>query len=471
MMRCIISKPPLRFHAQVLIIAPPAQIVETPLHIIMASRIEYMTKTLNDWLHWLGEEIPAVMQKTTQEFAEGLALCREVAARLELLDPPFKIVTVAGTNGKGSSVTLLDQIYRAAGYQTGRYMSPHMLHYNERIALNTHNAPDALICESFERIDAARGDILLSYFEFGTLAALDIFHRANVDVALLEVGLGGRLDAVNIFDPDIALITKIDLDHMKMLGNDRETIGQEKAGIFRQNRPAVCSDSEPPVTVLQQAQKKSVPLQCLGNSFNYAVNSEHWQWRSTQQTLDALPFPGLSGTHQIDNAAGALQVIELLSDTLPVTNSAIHQGLKALHVPGRFQRIPAYIPCFVDIAHNPLGARALRQLLIEQPCAGRTHAVVGMLADKDIAGTLQEIHDVIDVWHITPVPVARSASAEVLSTCLARLKAKSINTYSDVKIAYHQALDAASTCDRLIIFGSVFTVSEVLAETAKIQQK
>ncbi|MEM7016827.1 MAG: bifunctional tetrahydrofolate synthase/dihydrofolate synthase [Pseudomonadota bacterium] len=430
-----------------------------------------MAKNLNDWLHWLGEEIPVVMQKTTQDFAEGLILCRGIADRMGLLTPPFKIVTVAGTNGKGSSVTLLDNIYHAAGYKTGRYMSPHVLRYNERIALNTQDVADDLICESFERINIARGDILLSYFEFGTLAALDIFHRTQVDIALLEVGLGGRLDAVNLFDPDVALITKIDLDHTKMLGSDRETIAGEKAGIFRFDQPAVCSDPEPPKAIESHAQEKSVKLNRLGIEFSYYTYENHWQWYSAKQTLHNLPLPALAGEHQVDNAAGVLQAIELLSESLPVAEVDIHQGLTTLHVPGRFQRLPGNRSIFVDIAHNPLGTRVLKKLLVKKPHAWKTHAVVGMLADKDIQGALKEIHDAIDVWHIAPVKASRSANIEVLSGYLLNLGVECVNSYPDVETAYHKALDIATPCDRLIIFGSVYTVSEVLAVTSKIQQK
>lgn len=394
--------------------------------------------TLNQWLSWQQTSHPTDIEL-------GLERCRTVAQRLNLLSPAFPIITVAGTNGKGSSVILLDSILSAAGYSIGRYTSPHLLRYNERICVNTDTATDADICQAFELIDKARAEISLTYFEFSTLAAVLIFQQYNVDLAILEVGLGGRLDAVNVFDAEIALVTAIDIDHVDWLGDDREAIGFEKAGIFRQQRPAVCSDPNPPQSLIDHAKNLQSPLYCINRDFSYPNH---------------LPAPKLAGEYQKQNAAGVLMVLKLLK--FPVSEAAIVQGLTTATLAGRFQILPGPITRILDVAHNPLGARKLAALLAEQTCKAKTHALIGMLKDKDIVQVLKILIDYIDEWHVTDLKAERAASSEFIAEQLTNLGVSAIKKYSSVDMAYKQILSNANEGDRIIVFGSFYTVAEVL---------
>ncbi|KHD08253.1 hypothetical protein PN36_19195 [Candidatus Thiomargarita nelsonii] len=404
--------------------------------------------TLNQWLDWQTSLHP-------HEIELGLTRCRTVAQRLNLLPPRFPIISVAGTNGKGSSVILLDAILTAAGYRMGRFTSPHLLRYNERISIAGHEADDAEICQAFRLIEEVRDDISLTFFEFSTLAALLIFQRNDVDFAVLEVGLGGRLDAVNIVDPKIALVTAIDIDHVEWLGHDRESIGFEKAGIFRAGCPAVCSDAQPPQSLIKHAEQLQAPLYYLDRDFAYQKSSDKtWIWQRMNKTqTQQLPLPNLPGEFQLQNAAGVLMVLELLN--FPVAKKAIHQGLINATLPGRFQILPG---CILDVAHNPLGARVLAQLLAQQSCQGETHAVVGMLKDKDIATVLAIMQDVIHHWHVAPLNTPRSASAQSLVEHLTAIGASHIHSYPSIAAAYTHAQKG----DRIVVFGSFYTVSEIL---------
>lgn len=394
--------------------------------------------TLNQWLNWQQTSHPT-------EIELGLERCRTVAQRLNLLSSAFPIISVAGTNGKGSSVILLDSILSAAGYSVGRYTSPHLLRYNERICVNGNTATDADICQAFELIDKARAEISLTYFEFSTLAAVLIFQQYNVDVAILEVGLGGRLDAVNVFDAEIALVTAIDIDHVDWLGDDREAIGFEKAGIFRQQRPAVCSDPNPPQSLIDHAKNLQSPLYCINRDFSYPSH---------------LPAPKLAGEYQKQNAAGVLMVLKLLK--LSVSEAAISQGLTTATLAGRFQILPGPITRILDVAHNPLGARKLAALLAEQTCKAKTHALIGMLKDKDIVQVLKILIDYIDEWHVTDLKAERAASSEFIAEQLQNLSVSTIKKYSSVNMAYKQILSNANEGDRIIVFGSFYTVAAVL---------
>jgi len=413
-------------------------------------------KNLDEWLNWQSSLHP-------REIELGLTRCRTVAQRLDLLPLPFPSISVAGTNGKGSSVVFLDSILSEAGYRIGRFTSPHLLRYNERICVAGIEASNSQICETFERIEAVRNEISLTYFEFSTLAALLIFKQQQVDLAILEVGLGGRLDSVNIVDSDIALITAIDIDHVDWLGNDREAIGFEKAGIFRTHQPAVCSDINPPQSLIQHAEQLQTPLYYLGRDFNYTKNPDKtWIWQDKKTTYK-LPLPSLQGDYQLQNAAGVLKVLELLNESFPVPESAIYQGLTNAQLLGRFQILSGRVTRILDVAHNPLGAKVLKDLLSQSPCQGKTHALVGMLKDKDIAAVFKILKETIAHWHLATLNVPRSASVACLVEHLNNIGINdNINTYLSIRDAYQYLLTSVSENDRVIVFGSFHTVQEAL---------
>jgi len=413
-------------------------------------------QTLADWLAWQSTLHP-------QTIDLGLSRCQQVAQRLNLTDFSFKIITVAGTNGKGSTVTLLDTIYTTAGYQTGRYTSPHLLHYNERICINGQPVTDAQLCDAFFHIEQARHTISLTYFEFGTLAALWLFQRHALDVVVLEVGLGGRLDAVNIFESDVAVVTQIGIDHVEWLGADRDSIGREKAGIFRAQRPAVCSDPEPPQSLLHYAAQLQTPLYRLNQQFFYQkINDNQWSWSSEFANYAQLPLPNLTGAYQLQNAAGALMAITLLQSQLPVSETIISQALNRLALPGRFQIVPGAITKIFDVAHNPLGIQVFSDNLRQQPCAGKTHAVVGILKDKAVAEMLAGIAPQVTQWYVAPLDSPRSTSAEELAEQLRTLGQTAIIVCDSVTMAYQHALQEAQPLDRIIVFGSFYTVAAAL---------
>jgi dihydrofolate synthase/folylpolyglutamate synthase len=412
-------------------------------------------KTLDEWLSWQIAVHP-------REIELGLTRCRTIAQRLDLLPSPFPLINVAGTNGKGSSVALLDVILSAAGLRTGRYTSPHLLRYNERICIAGQEANDAQLCEAYEMIETVRGDISLTFFEFGTLAAMLVFRQNKVDLAVLEVGLGGRLDAVNVFDPIISLVTAIGIDHTDWLGPDRESIGFEKAGIFRAQCPAVCSDAHPPQSLINHAHQLSTPLYCLGRDFIYtkAIDDNSWSWQSHTKTYPHLPLPALPGDFQLQNAAGVLMVLELLNYPLP--EAILHQGLANVRLPGRFQLFPGKVTRIFDVAHNPMAAQALNTLLQQPHGQGKTHAVVSILKDKDILGIVAILQENITSWHVAPLNTPRSATVQCLVDNLQAVGTTNIHTYTSVADAYTQALSQAQEGDRIIVFGSFYTVAEAL---------
>ncbi|MFC1750572.1 bifunctional tetrahydrofolate synthase/dihydrofolate synthase [Pseudomonadota bacterium] len=416
--------------------------------------------TLNEWLSWQ-ESLHS------SEIDLGLARIREVWLRLNpdgAMQCP--VITVAGTNGKGSSVAMLEAIYLAAGYRVGTYTSPHLIRYNERIRLDGAEVDDAALCDSFERIDQARsaldsGETSLTYFEFGTLAALDIFARAHLDVVILEVGLGGRLDGVNIVDADVALITTIALDHADWLGNDREVIGREKAGIMRQGRPAVCGDLNPPASIAEVANEVGAQLYLNQKSFGATVQEGQWRWwgklddKSRQR--DALPAPALRGAFQMHNAAAVLTVVELLAERLPLSQSNIREGLANVAVPGRFQVIGGDVPLVLDVAHNPEAAKALADNLRAWPMPGSTYGIVAMMADKDISAVFGLLNGVIDEWHVTTVDIPRAASADTLAGLL-----ESPQRHESVGQALAEVKGKTQPNDRIVVFGSFYTVAEAM---------
>ncbi len=410
--------------------------------------------TLDDWLAWQETLHPKAIDL-------GLERVREVAARLNLLTPAHTVITVAGTNGKGSSVALLEAMLSAAGLRVGAYTSPHLWRYNERIRIDRSLVDDAALIESFERIDAARGDTSLSYFEFGTLAALDILQRAAVDVAVLEVGLGGRLDAVNIIDADYALVTGIGIDHAEWLGPDRESIGREKAGIFRAGRPAICSDPQPPASVRAVAQACGADWYGIGEQFGYSRSATGWNWWGPQQRLDDLPLPALPGEFQLRNAAGVLMLLQLYSAQRAIPQRAIRQGLREARVAGRFTVLPGTVETIFDVAHNPHAAEALAEALAQRPCTGRTLAVCGMLADKDAAGVVAALGAQIDGWYLGDLAGARGQTAQQLAARMG-LASTQRHLHADLQAAYAAACTAARAGDRIVVFGSFHTIAELL---------
>jgi dihydrofolate synthase/folylpolyglutamate synthase len=399
----------------------------------------------------------------------GLERVRGVKQAMGLA-PTFPLIIVGGTNGKGSTCATLEAMLGAAGYKTGLYTSPHLLRYNERVRIAGAEASDADLVRAFERVDAARGDISLTYFEFGTLGAMAQFIDAGVDVAILEVGLGGRLDAVNVFDAAAAAVTSVDLDHMDYLGDTREQIGFEKAGIYRAGRPAICADPAPPQSLVEHARRIGAELRCVGRDFAALREDDHWTFRGAELSWPDLPLPAMTGAYQLRNAAAALAVLEALRARLPVSDAAIRQGLAVARVPGRFQRIARAPEVILDVAHNPEAARALASALREQPVAGRTLAVVGMLADKDAAGVFAALSGEIDAWWTcTPdSPRARDA-AELAAILREHAGGAPVQVQPDVQAALAAARSAAREGDRILVFGSFYTVAAVL-DHAAIQQ-
>jgi len=414
-------------------------------------------RTLGDWLKHLESLHPKTIEL-------GLDRVRAVKGRLGL-DPAFPVITVGGTNGKGSTCAMLEAILSAAGYRVGCYTSPHLLTYNERVRIDRAPVDDAALCASFEAVEAARGDIALTYFEFGTLAAMGLFIRRGVDVAVLEVGLGGRLDAVNVFDADVSVVTSVDIDHVDYLGPTREAIGFEKAGIYRAARPAICADVDPPQSLLDHARNIGADLRRIGTDFGYEAQSGKWRFWSRDKVRDALPYPALVGAYQLANASAALSVLDSLSERLPVSQADVRRGLQEVVLAGRFQVLPGRPVVVLDVAHNPHAARALASNLARQPCPGRTLAVMGMLNDKDITGVIRELAGRIDQWFLAGLPPPRGASAQTLRVHLAEAGEEgAVAVFDDVAGAYRAACLAAAQDDRILIFGSFYTVAAVLAE-------
>lgn len=349
----------------------------------------------------------------------GLDRVRRVADALKL-DYPYTVITVGGTNGKGSVCAMLEAIILAGGYKVGTYTSPHLVHYNERIRINGEFATDAQIVDQFRRIEAARGEISLSYFEFSTLAALLLFREQGVEVGILEVGLGGRLDAVNIVDADCAIITSVDIDHSSYLGTTREQIGFEKAHIFRSGRPAICADPQPPESLLEHARAIGADLWLFGRDFNYSGDRLQWAYGGREQRRSALAYPALRGANQLLNASAALAALEALRTDVVVPQQAVRLGLSHAALPGRFQIVPGQPAVILDVAHNPHAAAALGQNLAHMPCAGKTYAVLGMFRDKDVDGVLSKMVAHVDHWLCAGLQGSRGMSGKEVADHVAR---------------------------------------------------
>ncbi len=412
---------------------------------------------LSEWLIYL----ESLHGKTIEMGLERVAV---VAARL-FTAMPMAIVTVGGTNGKGSTCAFLEAILTEAGYHVGLYTSPHLLRYNERVRINRTPVGDAALVKAFGEVEAARRDTSLTYFEFGTLAAMRLFEQAAVDVAILEVGLGGRLDAVNVFDTDCAVVTGIDIDHTEYLGTTREQIGREKAGIFRSGRPAICADAAPPQSLRSHALNIGADWRAVGVAYRYEIRPTVWDFNGEQQHAN-LPLPVMRGGYQINNAAAAIAALDSLQQRLPVTEQALRLGLTSAVVPGRFQILPGRPLRILDVAHNPQGARALAENLAQLPVTGKTYAVFAMLADKDIANVVAAMADEIDIWLASGLNEARGASSAQLRAILESSGATRIQLLDSVERAWNFACEQASENDRICVFGSFHTVAAVLRSIA-----
>ena len=392
----------------------------------------------------------------------GLDRVRRVALALDI-KPEFPIIIVGGTNGKGSACTYLEAMLGAAGYKTGLYTSPHLLRYNERVRIAGIESNDPELIEAFERIDVARGQNSLTYYEFGTLGAMLQFVDARVDVAILEVGLGGRLDAVNIFEADAAIVTSVDLDHQHYLGDTRELIGFEKAGIYRAHRPALCADPHPPASLLVHMVALKANGWLLGKDFDLEITPQGWTYRGRDWQLGNLPLPQMAGAHQTRNAAGAIAVLESLQSILPVDLAAITQGLSQAQVAGRFQRIASAPEIVLDVAHNPEAACALAATLLALPVPGRTWAVFGILADKDVAAVIDALATCFDGWFVCTPDSPRALAASTLADQLrSQLAEAQIMLCASPEEALENALNHAAVDDRIVAFGSFYTVAAVL---------
>lgn len=398
------------------------------------------------------------------EIELGLARVRAVQQRMDLTNLPFPVITVGGTNGKGSTVTMLEAILHAAGYKVAAYTSPHLLRYNERVRVGGDIASDDDLCAAFARVEAARGDTPLTYFEFGTLAAVDLMRTANIDIAVLEVGLGGRLDAVNGWDADVAVVTSIGIDHTDWLGPDRESIGREKAGIFRARRCAVCGDPQPPASLLEVARTLGAELYCVGRDFHFERTPTSWNWHGPRGARRALPAPALRGDYQLYNAASVLMALECLDARVPVTQAHVRDGLLGAVLPGRFQTLPGTPLRVLDVAHNAQAAQALAHTLAAQAVSGRTYAVVGMLKDKPIGDVFAALLPQVDAWFLGGLSeTARGAPALQLQDALRTLDTNvPATTYTDIASAYAAALAHAHAQDRIVVFGSFYTVGAIL---------
>lgn len=407
-----------------------------------------------------------------REIELGLARVRAVALKLGLAQAPFPVCTVGGTNGKGSTVAMLSAMLHAAGYRVGTYSSPHLLVYNERVALDGVAASDEALCAAFARVEAARGDVGLTYFEFGTLAAMVLFADAKLDIAVLEVGLGGRLDAVNLWDADVAIVTSIGLDHTDWLGPDREHIGREKAGIFRADRPAICGDPAPPASLAQTAASIGARFYRIGVDFAVTAAPEGWRWRFGEQYRGALPYPAMRGEYQLQNAACALTALACLAPRFSVSQAAVRAGLLSVALPGRFQTLPGTPRVVLDVAHNAEAAAALAHTLRAQPNSGRTLAVVGMLQDKPIEAVLRVLAPLMQAWFIADLPTPRAAGKETLRAALRRIDAGvPVQGFGDIASAYAAARVQADASDRIVVFGSFFTVGAILRPALNVASR
>ncbi|WP_326526024.1 bifunctional tetrahydrofolate synthase/dihydrofolate synthase [Dokdonella sp.] len=416
-----------------------------------------LPETLDGWLSLLEA-------RHGQSIQLGLDRVRAVRDALDL-PQTCPVFTVGGTNGKGSTCALLEAVLLAAGYRVGLYTSPHLLRYNERVRIDGRDVEDAVLVDAFAEVERARGDIPLTYFEHGTLAAWVAFCRAGLEAIILEVGLGGRLDAVNVFEPDCAIVTSVAMDHMDYLGDNREAIGFEKAGIFRAGRPAICSDPQPPASLLAHAEAIGARLWVSGRDFGFSGDQNQWAfWTAGGSRRGGLAYPSLRGANQLLNAAAVMAACESVRDILPVPMQAIRQGFMLVELPGRFQVLPGRPSIVLDVAHNPQAAGVLNENLASMGFFPETWAVIGMLADKDVAGVVRLLRDRIDHWLVASLPGPRGLGAEKLAAILREVGVSGdIAEHVSPASAYEVAVGRAAEGDRIVVFGSFLTVAEVMA--------
>lgn len=408
--------------------------------------------TLEAWLAWQESLNPRGIEL-------GLARVKRVLARLDLLEPPFRVLTVGGTNGKGSVASYAAAMLQAAGFRTGRYLSPHLLRYNERVAIDGVEATDAALCDAFDAVDRARGDEPLTYFEFGTLAALEVFRHRAVDVAVLEVGLGGRLDAVNAVDADVAVVVSVGLDHVDWLGDDIDGIAREKAGIFRAGRTAIFGAPDMPKRIASEAQRIGAPLGVYGRDFVAERAERGWNWRQGDMLIEALPEPPLAGAHQFANAASAIAAVRALEPG--ISANAVRRGLAATRLDGRLQSLGGDPEIMIDVGHNADAAAHVAAFLRAHPQP--TIAVLGMLADKDAPGFVRELVPLIERWHFATLPGARGQSAAALAATLEDAGlAVAHAAHNSVARAAQCAIAEARPGSRVLVLGSFHTVGEFL---------
>ena len=416
-------------------------------------------KTLHEWLAHCEQLHPKSIDM-------GLERVKAVADRMSIrFDCP--VITVAGTNGKGSTCAMLEAICLQAGYRTGVYTSPHLVHFEERCRVHGEIVGAQELVPHFARVEEARQDVSLTYFEFSTLAIMSLMAGANLEVAILEVGLGGRLDAVNIIDTDCAIITSIALDHMELLGPDRESIGFEKAGILRTGKPAIVSDPMPPQSVIDRATEIGADLWRFGVDFNVSGDKLQWGWAGRGRRYAGMAYPALRGANQLINAAGALAALVSLRERIPVTAQAVRNGLAMVELPGRFQIVPGEPVLVLDVAHNPHAVAALTENMDAMGFYPCTHAVFGAMADKDLAAMFKRVGPLIDKWYFTDLPLPRAAKALRLQEIWRggeTRKDTSSSTHEDPMQALTAAIAAADPTDRIVVFGSFYTVGGVLRD-------
>ncbi|MEO5932135.1 MAG: bifunctional tetrahydrofolate synthase/dihydrofolate synthase [Duganella sp.] len=416
--------------------------------------------TLPAWL--------ALLESRHAETVINMGLARVLAVKERLqLSYSCPVVMVAGTNGKGSTCAMLESVLLRAGYKVGLYIKPHFLDFNERARINGELASDAVLVDAFNAVEAARGDTALTYFEFTTLAIMKLLAGAGMDVVILEVGLGGRLDAVNIVDADVAIVTSVDIDHTDYLGDTREKIGFEKAGIFRAGKTAICSDPVPPQSLIDHANAIGADLWLMGRDFNYSGDKQQWNYGGRAQRRNSLAYPSLRGANQILNATAVLAALEALKLELPVGAQEVRTGLVTVELPGRFQVLPGRPTVILDVAHNPHAASALNQNLGNMGFHPYTYAVFGSMHDKDIDGVIAAMSEHVDHWCLATLPSPRAASASELAAKVQIVQAekpeRTINIFDDPAAAYANAMSRAGENDRIVVFGSFLTVAGVMA--------
>ena len=406
-------------------------------------------RSLADWLGHIERQHP-------QTIALGLDRVREVLAPLGI-GFSCPVITVAGTNGKGSVCAILESILQAGGYRTGLYSSPHLLRYNERVRVAGREVEDAALCEAFEAVESARGKVPLTYFEFGTLAAFWLFGREELDALVLEVGLGGRLDAVNAIDADCAVLTSVGIDHVEYHGDNRESIGREKAGIFRPGRAAIVADPQPPQSVLTAEAR----LLLIGRDFGYVNQGTQWSWWGPSGKRSGLAHPALRGAMQLRNASAAMAALDSLRERLPLAMQDVRRGLAGVTLAGRFQVLPGKPQVVLDVAHNPEAAAVLAANLGDSGYAPETIGVLGMLKDKDIAGVVRAMAPRVTRWHLAALPGPRGADSRLLARILLDLKIKAPATeHASVAAALAAAKKEAGENDKIVVFGSFLTVAD-----------